>query len=230
MGGSFAFGGERCDYSKCKESNPSDELEDVRYMPNAQQLREYCPKILRFLDCNIGTVQSCVGQSISDLAASSNQSVAEEVAALLGVGSLVRDLCNPHSTLHKDYVANIECFRGFIVVGTRLCTLEARETLDDFYAKSNIEVGGLDDALNAEIRCLKMGFEVTCLSMRLGESCGESAQSAFVTVVRRLKGLMESQCEGGQSALKTKLYNYMEVDDEKMSKMKETFELFRRRR
>ncbi|GBN69513.1 hypothetical protein AVEN_195050-1, partial [Araneus ventricosus] len=128
------------------------------------------------------------------------------------------------------YVANIECFRGFFMVGTRLCSLEARETLEDFYAKSNIEVGGLDDALNAEIRCLEMGFEVTCLSMRLGESCGESARSAFVTVVRRLRGVMESQCEGGPSALKTKLYNYMEVDDERMNKFKETFELFRRKR
>ncbi|GBM04604.1 hypothetical protein AVEN_75567-1 [Araneus ventricosus] len=230
VGGSIALGGNRCDYSKCKDSNPFEELGEVRFMPNAQQLREYCPKMLRFLDCNIDAVQSCAGKTIDELAASSNQSGAEEIAALLGIGSLVRDLCNPHSTLHKDYVANIECFRGFVIVGSRLCSLEARETMEDFYTKSNIEKSGLDDALNAEIKCLEMGYEVTCLSIRLGESCGESARSALVTVVRRLRGLLEAQCEGGPSDLKTKFYNYMEVDDEQMRKIKEMFELFRRRR
>lgn len=54
----------------------------------------------------------------------------------------------------SDYVANIECFRGFIIVGSRLCQLEGKETLEDFYEKSSIEKGGLDDALNAEISCL----------------------------------------------------------------------------
>jgi len=57
--------------------------------------------MLRFLDCNIDTIESRVGKTVNDLAASGNQSVAEEVAAILGVGSLVRDLCNPHTTLHK---------------------------------------------------------------------------------------------------------------------------------
>jgi len=53
-----------------------------------------------------------------------------------------------------DYVANIDCFRGFVIPGSRLCSLEAKETMEDFYTKANIEKGGLDDALNAEIRCL----------------------------------------------------------------------------
>ncbi|CAL1270119.1 unnamed protein product [Larinioides sclopetarius] len=229
VGGSFAFGGQRCDYSRCRESNPFQDLGEVRFMPSAQQLREYCPKMLRFLDCNIDTIESCVGKTINDLAASGNQSVAEEVAAILGVGSLVRDLCNPHTTLHKDYVANIDCFRGFVIPGSRLCSLEAKETMEDFYTKANIEKGGLDDALNAEIRCLELGYEITCVSISLGESCGESARGAFVNVVRRLKGVLEGQCGGGVSDLKTKFYNYMEVGDEEMIKMKETFELFRRR-
>ncbi|XP_055949439.1 uncharacterized protein LOC129983818 [Argiope bruennichi] len=95
-----------CDQTrKCDKYSTIQELSDLKFTPNREQLLNLCPRTLQFFDCYFEEIQKCTVLSLPELAATGHELASE----MLKTKNLVVDICNENSSLHGDYAASIEC-------------------------------------------------------------------------------------------------------------------------
>ncbi|GIY58012.1 uncharacterized protein CEXT_478421 [Caerostris extrusa] len=233
VGESVAFLRDRCDRTKCFDESPMKELYQVLFMPSKDQLLRLCPKILEYVACEFDTIKICVGQSLEDLATSSNRSVASFSSGLLGVRGLLRDVCDEESTLHKDYVAEIDCYRRYVAFGSMLCVDEARSVTNDFMDTVENLIDHDTGNVNDELQCLRAAYDLACRANELKDFCGVRAQKAFVNIFRRMKGVLgEIFCpnDGDFTHLRQKFLDTMNLQANERNRIEEIFDLFENRR
>ncbi|GIY82615.1 uncharacterized protein CDAR_451931 [Caerostris darwini] len=232
IGGTFAIFGENCNTDKCESLNTMKELQPLRYMPNKEQLERLCPGTLQYIDCHIEVLESCTGQRILQLSSSSNKSVSGMSKIILNTRHLIREICDEDTTLHKDYIENIECFRGYISFGPFQCRDEAEETARQFV--ENMDSINPDEDKRAERNCLTNAFEIGCIMTGLGRDCGDRARDLMMQILLTFKdSLLETGgCSGvrGATGLKVKFLESLNLSDEEKSKFQMAFELVKRRR
>ncbi|GIX92324.1 uncharacterized protein CDAR_621831 [Caerostris darwini] len=211
VGESMGFLRDRCDRTKCIDESPMTELYQVLFMPSKDQLLRLCPKILQYVTCEFDTIRICVGQSLEDLSTSSNRK----------------------SPLHKDYVAEIDCYRRYVAFGSMMCVDEARSVTNDFMdTVENLIEDGTGN-VNDELQCLKSAYDLACRANELKDFCGVRAQKAFVNIFRRMKGVLgEIFCPNGGdfTHLRQKFFDTMNLQDNERNRIEEIFDLFENRR
>lgn len=221
-----------CSDLHCKDPKLANELMDVKFLPDARQLASLCPKVLSFLECEKEFFE-CPGQSLEELATSSDKLEATKGKAMLGGMSLARDLCNEESDFHQDYVGSVDCFRDYIETAGRQCRLESAEPIEEFFSQIYPNEEDITDEAYAEIRCLSDALEVACIIDNLGDSCGSVAQRTAMNALGRMKALLKAgACQDVENAadLKARMLDFLELEDDSRSNVQSVFDLFKRRR
>ncbi|GFS84520.1 uncharacterized protein NPIL_448111, partial [Nephila pilipes] len=90
-----------CNPEKCKALQPLKDLQDVQYLPDAEDLKRICPRFLKFLDCEFDNIKECNGVGIAELALSPNRTIAGISTLLLNIGSVAADACDENTALHR---------------------------------------------------------------------------------------------------------------------------------
>ncbi|GIX92331.1 uncharacterized protein CDAR_621861 [Caerostris darwini] len=232
IGGSLAFLRENCDSSKCESLSTVREIESLRFMPNEEQLNRLCPRTIQYMNCLIETMETCAGQTLEQLSTTGNATVAPIAKLIIDVRTLFNELCDESSTLHKEYVANIECIRGYIPFGPRQCRQQVGVIAADLL--QNIDIGEDNDVKLAERTCLVDTFEIGCVVIGLGRECGDGARELLASVLLRIKDSVIAQidCKNVPDTLgvKDKFLDALDLNDDERSKFEIAFELTRNRR
>ncbi|CAL1270113.1 unnamed protein product [Larinioides sclopetarius] len=221
-----------CSDDHCKDPNLANELLAVRFLPSGKQLENLCPKVLTFLECEKEYFE-CQGQSLEELASSSDKTVASNANAMLGGISLVRDLCDEDSSFHHGYTESVECFRGYIANAGRMCHQDVARPLDDFFDVLYPSEDDITEGAFSEIRCLRETLELACVIDNLSDACGSVAQETAMTVLRKMKpALKQKICEGVENSaeLKSRFLDFLEFDDEKRERVQGILDLIKRRK
>ncbi|GIX92316.1 uncharacterized protein CDAR_621791 [Caerostris darwini] len=174
-----------------------------------------CPSALQFVNCIIEEAETCLGKTVEEMERSPVPTFGK---ILSGGRSLAQDMCDENSQFRQDYLENRQCFRGFIMAGSRLCRKEGVNIADIIMGPSDDK----DEDEDEETReCLIGTYEVSCLIMELEDTCGETAQKMFVDVMSRLKGMSLSICDNKDTAaaIRSKLFDYMELEGGVRSKL-----------
>ncbi|GFQ78022.1 uncharacterized protein TNCT_692081 [Trichonephila clavata] len=220
-----------CNEEKCFDLSPFEELQELNFLPDKEDLKKICPKLLKFLDCEFENIEECNGVGIEELALSPNESVAALSSLLLTIGSISADICNENTVLHHEYIANLDCFRTFFTesFGDECEESSQRITLgfSDFM-KSSEE----DEESTKFISCMETPLEIACVSNLLQTQCGQSARNTFVKVMRRIKPILDIECELEDiGSLKEAFFGYVILSDEEHEVYRSVLdELLKRRR
>ncbi|GFT92481.1 uncharacterized protein NPIL_232601, partial [Nephila pilipes] len=114
---SAAYVSNNCDERKCEDISPFEDIGNIEFLPNKEQLSRICPNALRYIVCLLDNIKDCTGMGIAELTTSSNETLATESKLFLGIGSIFADLCDEDSSFHRDYVASVDCVSRFIEEG-----------------------------------------------------------------------------------------------------------------
>ncbi|GFS47839.1 uncharacterized protein TNCV_3598401 [Trichonephila clavipes] len=128
-----------CNRDKCFDLALLDDLKQVKFLPDEDDLKRLCPGILKFIDCEFDNIKDCNGVGIEELAMSPNKSVATLSSILLNVGSLAAEICDEDNLMHQEYIASVNCFREYFPNNQRNeCMKESRELALGFYESLNV--------------------------------------------------------------------------------------------
>ncbi|GIY89072.1 uncharacterized protein CEXT_112501 [Caerostris extrusa] len=220
-----------CDYSACDSINPISEFFEVGFLPNKEQLLKLCPKTLQYFVCENRNVKTCTGKSIQELSLLDDQD-AKQFRMFLKLEKIVLEVCNENSTLHKDYVDTIECFRDFLRKPNTVCEKETPKAEEKILEILN-NIGDSHE-LYLKKRCLEAAFEAACFTLQLEETCGEAARTTAITLLQMLKGVWGSEectgLENGGAELKARFLDALGLDESRKSKFQIAFDLVRKRR
>ncbi|XP_055950386.1 uncharacterized protein LOC129984518 [Argiope bruennichi] len=178
VGGSFAF---QCGERKKCDDGTLREMIELDFFPNKEQLSRLCPKFLEFFDCYFAEVEKCILLSIPELAKTGH----EFASQLLAARNFTVDLCNENSTLHNDYVSNIDCILGVTTPKSLLYEEEAWKSVIIFFEyKEQFQTIGMDkENIMDTLFCLEYGFIITSLAQDINKDCGKRARELYLTIL-----------------------------------------------
>ncbi|CAL1270110.1 unnamed protein product [Larinioides sclopetarius] len=224
-----------CSDVHCQDPVLANELLQVSFLPNKEELRTLCPKVKIFLECRRNFIE-CPGKSLEEMTTSSDKLESAMAKGMLGGIELVRELCDEDSSFHADYVASVSCYREYLNGAASYCRDNyIVKPVEVFYYDHYNEID--EDDLNGgkykKLRCLKDAFELACVIDNVGEICGDVAQRAARNALERAKGLLGAGgCDNVKNAadLKSRFLDFLELDEQKRSNVQGIFDLFKRRR
>jgi len=185
LGVAVAMFGPDCNPKRCYDLGPKISRNDPHDMfPNGERLKEFCPDILAVIKCFSLEIETCSSETVEELAASDNKTIAAVANIFLGTSNLLIDICDDDTDIHKAYVENIGCFRNVVMnreAETR-CQNEAREMYGAYRSRP---MESREDAQHAE--CLSASYAFACLTEEVLKECGEEARSTAVDIAKRTK-------------------------------------------
>ncbi|GBM04611.1 hypothetical protein AVEN_75572-1 [Araneus ventricosus] len=223
-----------CSDARCKDPVLANELLQVSFLPNKEELRTLCPKVMTFLECERDFME-CPGQSLDELATSTDKLEAAKAKGMLAGIGLVRDMCDEDSSFHTDYVASVSCYREHLIGAAGKCRDDIAKPIEEFFYQYHADDDEDDvyEVIFKELRCLRDAYEVACVIGSLGEACGDVAQRTARNVAERLKDVLGiNSCKTLQNAadLKSRFLDFLELDEQRRSDIEGIFDLFKRRR
>ncbi|PRD36728.1 UNVERIFIED_CONTAM: hypothetical protein NCL1_07648 [Trichonephila clavipes] len=219
-----------CNEEKCSDLSPFEELEELNFLPDKEDLKKICPNLLKFLDCEFENIEECNGVGIEELALSPNESVAALSSLLLTLGSISADICNENTILHQEYITNLDCFREFFTTSLGDECEEGSQKLalgfSDF-----MKLPEEDDESTKFISCMETPLEIACVSNLLQTQCGQSARNTFVKVMRRIKPILDIECELEDiGSLKEAFFGYAKLTDDELEVYRSVLDVLLKRR
>ncbi|GBM04610.1 hypothetical protein AVEN_75571-1 [Araneus ventricosus] len=218
-----------CSDAHCKDPALGDELVQVGFLPNKEQLRTLCPKVISFLECERAFLE-CPGQSLDELAVSSDKIKRTEARRVLVGIDLIRNMCDEDSSFHNDYV---NCYRRYSNRAARNCTQDIAKPVQEFFDQLYADEDDISGEIVNEIRCLKDAFQLACVIDNIGDVCGDAAERAARNALEGLKSLLGSgSCDNLKNTadLKSRFLDFLELDEQKKRNVQGIFDLFKRRR
>ncbi|GBM04625.1 hypothetical protein AVEN_75582-1 [Araneus ventricosus] len=223
-GRSIAFS---CDETrKCDEYSTIQELSDLNFTPNREQLLNLCPRTLQFFDCFFEEVQKCTVLSLPELAGTGHELASE----MLRTKNLIVDICNEDSSLHKDYAASIECIRDVTNAQSPVCKDDTEKVVKGFLeSRSLLDAGKDEEFLSEEQLCLEMAYTLACFSEDINKNCGETARRVYLTVLEHSKSVAAIECSiEDDLSLKREFLDYLDLKEDDKTAYWSVFQTFRR--
>ncbi|GFR22065.1 uncharacterized protein TNCT_633021 [Trichonephila clavata] len=219
-----------CNPRKCLELSPFEELREVGFLPNKEELRRICPNVSMFMDCEFDNVKDCIGIGVEELAMSPNATIASFASMFLNIASLSADLCNENTPIHQEYIAHLDCLREFFTSTCGMeCFRESRKLANGFYDSLSIS----EDEFETEqfISCVKTPLEIACAALRLQKRCGQLTQNTFVNILTRMQHLVHPDCKAEDfGSLKNAFFEYAKLDDEHQEAYRSVVDILLKRR
>ncbi|XP_055949952.1 uncharacterized protein LOC129984173 [Argiope bruennichi] len=218
-----------CTDEHCQDFTVTTQLYETKFMPNRSQLEIICPNLIKMFECE-KTYLECPGQSIEEVAVSSDTVKSKLAKAILGGLSLIRELCDNDSDLQKDYLESVECARSHITDIGRLCLPETSKPTEDYF---NQFYSNEDDFFKkiSHISCVKDAFHTACMVYKLRDTCGTVAEKTALYGLERMKdALKANRCANVENAenLKTKFLEFLNYDEQKKNSIKRVLDFFLR--
>ncbi|XP_042895032.2 uncharacterized protein [Parasteatoda tepidariorum] len=142
------------------------------------------------LDCFFDEFRRCLGHDVESEVSSGSAIIADEAIILMGVKSLLEDMCNTSSRLYKIYSENYQCLQD-VLNGTELldmCGLQAAMWYQRY--KDGISRG----SDKSDFKCLLEATVLGCISENVTTRCGDEAGFFVVEEVHRNKFLKLASC------------------------------------
>ena len=207
------------DEEDCYSLYPYDEVEEADGIPDAEQLALVCPEVMKYIVCEEKRSYSTQDGNELDPYIVSNK-------------ALVIDLCNNTSKLHKAYLNSIECFRSMVDEWPS-CRKIGQEVYVEFYnLKNNVQVSEEDLDIeekdefelheHMEPMCLITGHSLSCISIKILETCGLEAHETYVELVRRSKFMSWHCSRTTTNTLRNEFFEFL-----KFNKEEEQIDIFR---
>ncbi|CAL1270109.1 unnamed protein product [Larinioides sclopetarius] len=224
-----------CSDVHCQDPVLANELLQVSFLPNKEELRTLCPKVKIFLECRRNFIE-CPGKSLEEMTTSSDKLESAMAKGMLGGIELVRELCDEDSSFHADYVASVSCYREYLNGAASYCRDNyIVKPVEVFYYDHYNEID--EDDLNGgkykKLRCLKEAFEVACVIDDLGNECGDVAQRTARGALERLEPILGiTSCKNLINAahLKSSFLDYLQLNGKSRDTYQGIFDLFKRKR
>ncbi|KFM68240.1 hypothetical protein X975_12793, partial [Stegodyphus mimosarum] len=148
-------------------------FEPFNILPTEEDIRYLCPIKLRQYECIHNQKPTCsLGPPIEDLrkAAAAKQD---------GEESVVKELCNVRSRLHRDYIKTAPCANNYFKKFAENCIEEGRDEFRKFEQSENIS--------DVNPQCLSLTYAVGCMAEGLQEACGKVARITFMDILQRTR-------------------------------------------
>ncbi|GFY53371.1 uncharacterized protein TNIN_112601 [Trichonephila inaurata madagascariensis] len=219
-----------CNPGKCLNLSPFEELREVRFLPNKEELQRICPGVSKFIDCEFDNVKDCNGIGIEELAMSSNATIAAFTSMFLNIASLSADLCDENTLIHQEYIEHLDCLREFFTKTCGMeCFKESRKLARGFYDSLSVSEDDVDSEQFTS--CVTVPLEIACAAHRLQKRCGQLTRSTFVNIIRRMQHLVHPDCKAEDfGALKSAFFEYAKLDDEQQEAYRSVLDVLLKRR
>ncbi|XP_055949779.1 uncharacterized protein LOC129984041 isoform X2 [Argiope bruennichi] len=211
----------------CDEA-PFEELAQLEYRPNREELLRLCPSILDFFNCYFRGVKNCLGREVEEIAESGDGIASSIAKSLLSTRSLAVEMCDEYSTLHKNYLENVECFESLVVEDSPVCTQKGGMYADAFLRHfHNLENENLDWE---ELYCLERLYALACFAEQVEMTCGEVARKTFLNILEKVRGATFVECDiENPLSLKRSFFDFLELGGKRSELYRSVFQTFRKR-
>ncbi|XP_055951240.1 uncharacterized protein LOC129985289 isoform X2 [Argiope bruennichi] len=225
IGGSFAF---FCDDIDC-DGTSLNELALLNYRPNATELIRLCPPTLEYFRCYFKGVNDCLGIDVEQLVATGDEFSKAIATPILNGRNLAVEMCDEHSTLRRDYLANLDCYKGLIADATSTCGGKADSDAEAFLRKyHNLPENERVDW--GEQACLSILHGLACIAEKVENSCGETARKTFLIIVEKVKFSIVSECNVEDTrSFKRSFLEFLKLEGKRAELYEFVFERFSRR-
>ncbi|XP_055951089.1 uncharacterized protein LOC129985185 [Argiope bruennichi] len=188
IGGSTAS---ECDGKECDDAI-LQEWEKINYRPNEADLNRLCPSTLEYFKCFAKNIKDCTGKEVEEFIESLEEFGKILAGSLWNARNIAVEICDEHSTLRRDYLANVDCYAGMIDEAESACWEKAKSETEAFLRKYH---GAEDESvISGERVCLEEVYELACLAEKLEDTCSEAARRAFLNIHEKVNPSYSSAC------------------------------------
>ncbi|XP_035234014.1 uncharacterized protein LOC118205838 [Stegodyphus dumicola] len=188
-------------------------FEPFNILPTEEDIRYLCPIKLRQYKCIHNKKSSCSrSPPTEDL-------IKAEAAKQHGEESIVKELCDVRSTLHRNYIKTVPCANNYLKKFGENCIEEGRDEFRKFLQSGNTS--------DVNPQCLSLTYAVGCMAEGLQDACGKAARITFMEILQRTRIWEFDICprEDYIQSGKLMFFNYLNLSGKRRKIFKAAFQL-----
>ncbi|KAF8773492.1 hypothetical protein HNY73_016151 [Argiope bruennichi] len=164
------------------------------YLELEDKISEFYRSTLEYFNCFFKDIKECTGKDVEEYIESLDEFGKLLAQSLWNGRNLAIEMCNEHSTLRRDYLANVDCYVDMIEEAYSACREKADSDTEAFLRKYH-NLTEDEDVNWGEQGCLGEVYELACLAEKLEDSCSEAARRAFLNIREKVNPSLHSACD-----------------------------------
>ncbi|XP_035224121.1 uncharacterized protein LOC118196767 [Stegodyphus dumicola] len=164
------------------------DMESLRGLPNEDELRRICPGMLETFECIRKRALACRRGTPEEAARRQDDlEDARSAQLFLNIESLVKDLCDEDTSLHKSYIRTHHCTSEYFSEPKMQCRREAEAAYAAYRDLTENLPEGNDIEETGKGECLVQAYAFACIAHDLQTACGEEARAVLGEIIQRSK-------------------------------------------
>ncbi|GIY61390.1 uncharacterized protein CDAR_541641 [Caerostris darwini] len=175
-------------HAMCRQSDtdrclPSGPL--TSFPVTEEELEEACAFYRRFLACIVEYRDNCGFRKI--------ETVYTENGKLDMLIDTHREICQPTTSLHSSFVANLPCFEDIYENDFTLCQERTSGYIHRLHSTLASKKSSSNNSLFKMYDCLFIILHTNCFAVQANERCGSRARNIVLEIIEKL-GLVQEDC------------------------------------